>query len=108
TGEATKGLINILLSDEQKEKLSKFKEIDFSYNFKEKTRFRVNIFNQRGYLSAALRFFPSKIKTIKELNLPPIVGRFASYSQGFFLVVGPSGHGKSTTLAALVDYINHN
>ncbi len=108
TGEATKGLINILLSDEQKEKLSKFKEIDFSYNFKEKARFRVNIFNQRGYLSAALRFFPSKIKTIKELNLPPIVGRFASYSQGFFLVVGPSGHGKSTTLAALVDYINHN
>jgi twitching motility protein PilT len=108
TGEATKGLINILLSDEQKEKLSKFKEIDFSYNFKEKARFRVNIFNQRGYLSAALRFFPSKIKTVKELNLPLIVERFASYSQGFFLVVGPSGHGKSTTLAALVDYINHN
>jgi len=108
TGEATKGLINILLSDEQKEKLSKFKEIDFSYNFKEKARFRVNIFNQRGYLSAALRFFPSKIKTVKELNLPPIIERFASYSQGFFLVVGPSGHGKSTTLAALVDYINHN
>lgn len=108
TGEATKGLINILLSDEQKEKLSKFKEIDFSYNFKEKARFRVNIFNQRGYLSAALRFFPSRIKTVKELNLPLIVERFASYSQGFFLVVGPSGHGKSTTLAALVDYINHN
>lgn len=108
TGEATKGLINTLLSDEQKEKLSKFKEIDFSYNFKEKARFRVNIFNQRGYLSAALRFFPSKIKTVKELNLPLIVERFASYSQGFFLVVGPSGHGKSTTLAALVDYINHN
>jgi twitching motility protein PilT len=108
TGEATKGLINTLLSDEQKDKLSKFKEIDFSYNFKEKARFRVNIFNQRGYLSAALRFFPSKIKTVKELNLPLIVERFASYSQGFFLVVGPSGHGKSTTLAALVDYINHN
>ncbi len=108
TGEISKGLINVLLSDEQKEKLSKFKEIDFSYNFKEKARFRVNVFNQRGYLSAALRFFPSKIRTIKELNLPPIVERFASYSQGFFLVVGPSGHGKSTTLAALVDYINHN
>lgn len=108
TGEATKGLINILLSDKQKEKLSKFKEIDFSYNFKEKARFRVNIFNQRGYLSAALRFFPSTIKTVKELNLPSIVERFASYSQGFFLAVGPSGHGKSTTLAALIDYINHN
>ena len=108
TGETSKGLINVLLSDEQKEKLSKFKEIDFSYNFKEKARFRVNVFNQRGYLSAALRFFPSKIRTVKELNLPPIVERFASYSQGLFLVVGPSGHGKSTTLAALVDYINHN
>lgn len=106
-GEDTEGLINALLTEEQKKKLSKFKEIDFSYNYKEKARFRVNVFYQRGYLSAALRFFPSQIRTVKELNLPPITESFASHSQGFFLVVGPTGHGKTTTLAALIDYINH-
>jgi len=108
TGEHCKKLIGLLLSDEQSQRLEKFKEIDFSYNYQDKARFRVNVFYQRGYISAALRFFPSKIRTVKELNLPLIVERFAAYSQGFFLVVGPSGHGKTTTLAALVDYINHN
>jgi len=108
SGEHAKGLVNALLTEEQKQKLARFKEIDFSYNYKDKARFRVNVFYQRGYVSAALRFFPAKIKTIKELNLPAIIERFASYSQGFVLVVGPTGHGKTTTLAALVDYINHN
>lgn len=108
TGEDTQGLVSALLTEEQKEKLSKFREIDFSYNFKDKARFRVNVYYQRGYLSAALRFFPPKIRTIKELNLPLIVEKFASYSQGFVLVVGPTGHGKTTTLAALIDFINHN
>ena len=107
TGEDTEGLINAYLSEEQKEKLSRLKEIDFSYNYKDKVRFRANVFYQRSYVSAALRFFPPKIRTIKELNLPLIIERFASYSQGFFLVVGPTGHGKTTTLAALIDYINH-
>lgn len=108
TGEDTEGLVNALLTEEQKEKLAKFREIDFSYNYKDKARFRVNVFYQRGYVSAALRFFPPKIRTVKELNLPPIVEKFAHHSQGFFLVVGPTGHGKTTTLAALIDYINHN
>ena len=108
TGEHTKGLVGALLSEDQKKKLVKFKEIDFSYNYKDKARFRVNVFHQRGYLSAALRFFPPKIRTIKELSLPPIIEKFASHSQGFLLVVGPTGHGKTTTLAALIDYINHN
>lgn len=108
TGEQTKGLTNALLNEDQKERLAKFKDVDFSYNYKDRARFRVNVFYQRGYLSAALRFFPSKIKTIKELNLPPIIEKFATHSQGFFLVVGPTGHGKTTTSAALIDYINHN
>lgn len=108
TGEHTEGLVNALLSEEQKERLSKFREVDFSYNYKDKARFRVNVFYQRGYLSAALRFFPPKIRTVKELNLPSIIEKFAHQSQGFFLVVGPTGHGKTTTLAALIDYINHN
>jgi len=108
TGEHAKGLVDALLTAEQKQILAEYKDVDFSYNYKNIARFRVNVFNQRGYLSAALRFFPSKIKTVKELNLPSAVEKFAGNAQGFFLVVGPTGHGKTTTLAALVDYINHN
>jgi len=108
TREHAEGLIFSLLNEEQKAKLLQMREIDFSYSYKEKSRFRINAFFQKGYLSAALRFLPSKIRTIKQLNLPPILEKFASRSQGFFLVVGPTGHGKTTTLAAMVDYINHN
>lgn len=107
TPEHTEGLVLTLLTDEQKKRFLKEKEIDFSYSYKEKARFRVNVFFQRGYMSAALRFLPYKIKTLKELNLPQILERFTYHSQGFFLIVGPAGHGKSTTLAALIDMINH-
>ena len=96
-----------LISDKQKERLFKNKEIDFSYDFKDKIRFRINIFYQRGYLSIALRLIPPKIRTIKELNLPFVLNNFTKHSQGFVLITGPSGHGKSTTLAALIDLINH-
>ena len=108
TAEHSRGLAEALLTEEQKQKLPENKEIDFSYNYKDKARFRANIFYQRGFVSAALRFFPAKIKTIKELNLPLIIEKFTNHSQGFFLVVGPTGHGKTTTQAALIDYINHN
>ena len=107
TPEHAQGLVFALLTDEQKERFLKEKELDFSYSFKEKARFRVNVFFQRSYMSAALRYLPFKIKTVKELNLPPTLERFTHYSQGFLLMVGPSGHGKSTTLAALIDMINH-
>jgi len=107
TPEYAQGLAFALLTDNQKEKFLKEKEIDFSYSYKDKARFRVNVFFQRGYISAALRFLPFKIKTIEELNLPLVLERFTQHTQGFFLVVGPSGHGKSTTLAALIDLINH-
>ena len=81
--------------------------MDFAYSFEEKARFRVNVYFQRGYLAAALRLIPTRIKTIEELNLPPLLHDFAQLSQGFVLVVGPAGHGKSSTLAAIVDEINH-
>lgn len=96
-----------LLTPEQQERLLREKEIDFSYNFQDRARLRVNIFHQRGFIGAALRLIPPKIRTFEELNLPPILEQFAAHQQGFFLLVGPTGHGKSTTLAAMVDYINH-
>lgn len=108
TKEDTEALAGTLITEEQKQKLAERKDIDFAYNHKDKSRCRANIFYQRGYISVALRFFPSKIRTIKELGLPPRVEDFGRYSQGLVLIVGPTGHGKTTTLAALVDFINHN
>jgi len=105
--EVAENLIFNLLTPEQKEKFLQEKEIDFSYSFEDKARLRVNVFNQRGYSAAALRVIPAQIKTIEELNLPPILHDFTKLSQGFILVVGPAGHGKSTTIAALLDEINH-
>lgn len=107
TAEHAEGLVLALLSDAQKERFLKEKELDLAYSFKEKARFRVNVFFQRGYMSASLRFLPFKIRSLKELNLPSILEKFTHHSQGFFLMTGPASHGKSTTLAALVDVINH-
>lgn len=107
TPEMTEGLISALLTPEQKEKFLKEKEFDFSYAFEDKARFRANTFFQRGFMAAALRLIPAQIKTIEELNLPPILHDFTKLSQGFILAVGPAGHGKSTTLAAMIDEINH-
>lgn len=107
TPEMAENLIFNLLSPEQKDIFLKEKEIDFSYNFEDKVRFRVNIFYQRGFVAGALRLIPAQIKTIEELNLPSILHNFTKLSQGFILLVGPAGQGKSTTLAALLDEINH-
>lgn len=107
TAEDTKNFAQILTTSEQYQRLLQNKEIDFSYKFKEKARFRINIFFQSGYISCALRLIPAKIRTIEELNLPPILHRWTKPSQGFILITGPSSHGKSTTLAALIDEINH-
>jgi twitching motility protein PilT len=105
--EETEGLAISLTSEIQFQKLVKEKEIDFSYSFKGKSRFRVNIFFQNGGISCALRLIPSKIRTIEELGLPPVLHKFTQAQQGFVLVTGPSSQGKSTTLAALISEINH-
>jgi len=105
--EDSKGLAFELMTEKQQEGFLKNKEIDFSYNFEGKARFRINIFYQRGDISSALRLIPAKIPTVEELNLPPILHEFIRPSQGFVLVTGPSSQGKSTTLAALIDEINH-
>lgn len=106
TGADTEGFAQVLLSDEQHERFLREKEIDFSFSMDGKARFRGNASYQRGTVAIALRYIPNTIRTIGELRLPPILEEFAERKQGFFLVVGPVGQGKSTTLAAMVDYIN--
>jgi len=107
TSSDTQGLAFALMTDEQKQRVLSVKEIDFSYNFDDKARLRVNIFFQRYNISCALRLIPAEIQTIEELNLPPVLHRFIQPNQGFVLLTGPSSQGKSTTLAALIDEINH-
>jgi len=108
TPEMTESLIKTILTDQQKEDVLRYKDIDFSYSLGDLARFRVAVYFQRQYWAASLRLIPRKIRTIEELNLPPVIHNFAKYSQGFVLVVGPAGHGKSTTLAAILDEINHD
>ena len=108
SAEDAEGLILSMLGEKDGKILKEQKEYDFSYSFEDKSRFRVNAFTQRGYLGAALRLISNKAKTIKELNLPDILSDFAKKEQGFFLVVGPIGHGKSTTLASMIENINHS
>lgn len=106
--EDVQGLVLTLLTSQQKEKLLKLGDVDFAYAFEDKARFRVNAFFQRGFLAASLRLIPAKVKTLEELKLPPVLHEFTKLNQGFVLIVGPAGQGKSTTLAALLDEINHS
>ena len=106
--EDTLGFVVELLTPENKKRFLETKEIDFSYSYKNEARFRGNGYFQQGAVGIALRLIPRKIRTLEELNLPPILATFAEKQQGFFLVVGPVGHGKTTTLAALIDLINTN
>lgn len=103
----TQEIAIFLLPVSQRERLAKEKEVDFSFEWKKKVRFRTNIFFQRDGISIALRLIPFQIRTIEQLNLPPVLHHFTRAQQGFVLVCGPSSHGKSTTLAALIDEINH-
>lgn len=104
--EAVETLIFAILDEDQKQILLKDKEFDFSFAFGDLGRFRVNAFHERGNLAAALRLIPNEILSIEQLGLPPIVSKFADYPRGLVLVTGPTGSGKSTTLAAMIHKIN--
>ena len=107
TDEAVESLIFAILDEDQKQILLKDKEFDFSFAFGDMGRFRVNAFHERGNLAAALRLIPNEMMTIEQLGLPATVNKFADYPRGLVLVTGPTGSGKSTTLAALVHKINN-
>ena len=104
--EDTLGFLKLLLTAEQDKRFLAEQEVDFAYESEEKIRFRGNAFFQRGSIGIALRLIPRAIRSMQELNLPDVLTTFARKSQGFFLVVGPVGQGKTTTLAALIDLIN--
>lgn len=106
TEEAVEVLIFAILDEDQKQILLKDKEFDFSFAFGDLGRFRVNAFHERGNLAAALRLIPNELLTIEQLGLPAVVNKFADYPRGLVLVTGPTGSGKSTSLAAIVDKIN--
>lgn len=104
----TKAMSDILLTDEKKEELIGVGQTDFSYNYEDKVRFRTNVFFQKGYISITMRFIMDRLRNLEELKVPKELYSFADHSQGLVLVTGPVGHGKSTTLAAIIDYINHH
>lgn len=109
SGPSIAAQIDVLLgSDEKRQEFKAERELDFSFSFKDNLRFRVNAYFQKGFPAAALRLISNKIKTVEELALPTQIKGFVNYAQGLVLVVGPTGHGKSTTLAALIDLINHS
>jgi twitching motility protein PilT len=100
------GFASVLLTKEAHDRFTATHEVDFSYSNQTRARFRGNGFVRQEKLSFALRLIPQKIKTLQELNLPPILESFTQLEQGFFLVVGPVGQGKSTTLASMIEAIN--
>ncbi len=110
TPDAVAAMVFSLVNPSQRQRFLADKELDFSFSFGGTTgepgRFRGNVYYQRGYICAELRFLEPRIRTPEELHLPKIVHNFAALKQGFILVTGPTGHGKSTTLAAIINEIN--
>ena len=102
----TKQLAYSVLTDAQKHRFEEHLELDFSFGLKGLARFRGNLFNQRGATGAVFRVIPFEIKSFQQLNLPPIVSKLCEKPRGLILVTGPTGSGKSTTLAAMIDKIN--
>jgi len=97
-----------ILTNKQKDRLSEGHDLDFSYVGEESGRFRVNIFRKATGIGAVFRSIPSDVPTLEQLHVPPILKKFCDYHQGMVLVTGSTGTGKSTTLAAMIDYINES
>ncbi len=106
TSEMTKKLAYSMLNEKQKTKFEQNNELDFSFGIESMSRFRANMFMQRGNIAVALRQIPYKIRTFEELGLPKVMQEFSNLPRGLVLVTGPTGSGKSTTLAAIIDKVN--
>src|SRR5437868_5745107 len=102
----TRALLYRILSSEQQKHFELSRQLDFAYSMPGVARFRVNVYYQRESVGAAFRLIPQEIKTLEELNLPPVLHTLAERPRGLVLVTGPTGSGKSTTLAAVIDEIN--
>lgn len=107
-GEDTKRLIYQILTEDQKNEFEKKLELDFSFGIKGLARFRANVFNSKGAVAAVFRIIPSIIPDFKALNLPNVLLKMCDVTNGLILVTGPTGSGKSTTLASLIDYLNQH
>ena len=105
--EHTRDLLYSIMNDRQRARFEEHNDLDFSLDFGERGRFRVNTFLGRNGVGGVLRVIPSQIKSVEELGLPLIINRLAEYERGLVLVTGPTGSGKSTTLAAMIDLINN-
>lgn len=108
TSDGIRAMLYSIMTDEQRAEYEKNFEMDFAVAFGEKARFRVNAFMNRNGTAAVLRTIPSVIPTMQELDLPPVIRRFAELEKGLILVTGATGSGKSTTLAAIINHINEN
>src|SRR6056297_82460 len=108
TPKTAQALIYSILTEAQKKEFEEYNELDFSFSVKGVSRFRGNVYKQRGALGMAVRAIPYDIKTFDELGLPPVLKSLSNKPNGLILVTGPTGSGKTTTLASMVDYINEN
>ena len=108
TADRVRASLMTLLSPNQKDAFTEGLELDFGYSLSANARFRVNYYHDRGHIGAAFRLIPTEIKQLAELGVPEAVARFATLPRGLVLVTGPTGSGKSTTLAALIDLVNRN
>src|SRR5919201_1103886 len=106
TAAETKQTVYSVLTDAQKKRFEETLELDFSFGIRGLGRFRCNVFNQRGAVAAVYRLIPEKIRSFGELGLPPVLATLAERPRGLVLITGPTGSGKSTTLAAMIDKIN--
>lgn len=107
TADETRAMLYDIMNDEQRKVFDEFSDVDFAMQLGDKARFRVNVFNQQRGMGAVFRKIPTKIYTMEELGLPKILSNLTRHERGLILVTGPTGSGKSTTLAAMLDDINN-
>ena len=106
TDEDIENIVKIILNEEDQKKLARDLSVDAAFSYRDMARFRINVYYKLGKLAVAMRFIPTNTKSIEDLRLPPVINKFVDMREGLVLVVGPTGHGKTTTVASLIHSIN--